>query len=161
MGQRAKKIFCISIRFKVFQVNWTTLFFWRDRVSCPRDYTDCDPCEALLCFMLFKTEGARHNNYVPRFDLKLSNFLFITPPRNRGGVIFSLQFVSVCVCVCVCLSVCCLCVRLNSCEQNSSQTNEPIWTRFSLNGCVEHWLKPYWNWLPWVKSQGHCDRKCI
>ena len=26
----------------------------------------------------------------------------ITPPRNRGGVIFSLQFVSVCVCVCVC-----------------------------------------------------------
>ena len=34
--------------------------------------------------------------------------LFVTPPRNRGGVIFSLQFVCVCVCVClsVCLSVC-------------------------------------------------------
>ena len=35
---------------------------------------------------------------------------FFTPPRNRGGVIFSLQFVCVsvclCVCVCVCLSVC-------------------------------------------------------
>ena len=33
-----------------------------------------------------------------------------TPPRNRGGVIFSLQFVcvclSVCLCVCVCLFVC-------------------------------------------------------
>ena len=34
-------------------------------------------------------------------------YFFITPPRNRGGVIFSLQFVclSVCVCVSVCLSV--------------------------------------------------------
>ena len=30
----------------------------------------------------------------------------ITPPRNRGGVIFSLQFVCVYVCVCVCVSVC-------------------------------------------------------
>ena len=30
----------------------------------------------------------------------------ITPPRNRGGLIFSLQFVCVCVCVSVCLSVC-------------------------------------------------------
>ena len=31
----------------------------------------------------------------------------ITPPRDRGGVIFSLQFDSVCVCVClsICLSV--------------------------------------------------------
>ena len=29
----------------------------------------------------------------------------VTPPRNRGGVIFSLQFVCVCVCVCVCLCV--------------------------------------------------------
>ena len=31
---------------------------------------------------------------------------FITPPRNRGGVIFSLQFVCVCVCLSVCLCVC-------------------------------------------------------
>ena len=28
---------------------------------------------------------------------------FITPPRNRGGIIFLLQFV--CLCVCVCVSV--------------------------------------------------------
>ena len=35
-------------------------------------------------------------------------FPFFTPPRNRGGVIYSLQFVCVCVsvCVCVCVSVC-------------------------------------------------------
>ena len=26
----------------------------------------------------------------------------ITPPRNRGEVLFSLQFVCVCVCLCVC-----------------------------------------------------------
>ena len=36
------------------------------------------------------------------------------------------------VCLCVCQSVC-LCVRV-SCEQNSSRTDEPIWTRFSLKG---------------------------
>ena len=56
----------------------------------------------------------------------------------------------------VCLSVC-VCV----CEQNSSRTNAPIWMRFSLNSCLLHWLKPYWNWWPWVKGQGHCDRKCF
>ena len=34
-------------------------------------------------------------------------FHIFTPPRNRGGAIFSLQFVclSVCVCLCVCVSV--------------------------------------------------------
>ena len=30
---------------------------------------------------------------------------FVTPPRNRGGVIFSLQFVCVFVYLCVCVSV--------------------------------------------------------
>ena len=33
----------------------------------------------------------------------LPNFHIFTPPRNRGGVIFLLQFV--CLCVCVCVSV--------------------------------------------------------
>ena len=45
---------------------------------------------------------------------------FFTPPRNRGGVIFSLQFV--CVCVCVCLYVC---VQLC------------LWTKFQPNGCTD------------------------
>ena len=40
----------------------------------------------------------------------------ITPPRNRGRVIFPLQFVCVSVCVTVRLS----------CEQNFSRTDEPI-----------------------------------
>ena len=61
----------------------------------------------------------------------------------------------------VCLSVC-LCVRI-SCEQNSSQTDAPIMMRFSLNGCLQHWLRPYWNWWPFLipnmsiswKKQGH------
>ena len=44
---------------------------------------------------------------------------------------------SVCMCVCVCVR--------NSCEQNSSQTDAPIWTRFWLNGCLQHWLGTYWN----------------
>ena len=62
---------------------------------------------------------------------------FFTPPRNRGGVIFSLQFVCLCVCVSVCLSVC---------EQNADWTDTPILTRSSLNSCLPHWLEPYWNW---------------
>ena len=82
-------------------------------------------------------------------------YFFFIPPRNRGGVIFSLQFVCVCVCVCVCL-----CVR-NSCEQNSSRTDAPIWMWFSLNGCLPHWLGPYWNWWPWVKGQGHSNLKHV
>ena len=78
--------------------------------------------------------------------------LFFTPPRNRGGVIFLLQF----VCVSVCLSVC-VCARLFFCEQNSSRMDTPIWTRFSQNNCFLHWLGPYWILWPWVKGQGHND----
>ena len=65
----------------------------------------------------------------------LKRLLNHTPPRNRGGVVFSLQFVSVCVCdgVCACL--------MFPCEQYSSRTDVPIWTRFSLNCCLPHWLK--------------------
>ena len=37
----------------------------------------------------------------------------------------------------------------------------PIWMRFSLNGCLPHWLKPYWNWWPWVNGQGHSDSMSI
>ena len=33
-------------------------------------------------------------------------FLFFSFILKRGGVIFSLQFVSVCVCVCACVYVC-------------------------------------------------------
>ena len=40
-------------------------------------------------------------------------FCFFTPPRNRGGVIFSLQFVCVCVCP------------------------EFLWTKFQPNGCTD------------------------
>ena len=46
---------------------------------------------------------------------------FITPPRNRGGVIFSLQFIYVCVCVCVCLCVC------------ESVCPDFLWTKFQPN----------------------------
>ena len=60
-------------------------------------------------------------------------YRIFTPPQNRGGVIFSLQFV--CVSVCVCMSVY---VSGTSCEQNSSRKDAPIWTRFSLNGCFPH-----------------------
>ena len=38
-------------------------------------------------------------------SIALLQLKLITPPRNRGGVIFSLQFVCVCVCLSVCVSV--------------------------------------------------------
>ena len=37
-----------------------------------------------------------------------------------------------------------VCVSNSPCEQISSRTDAPIWTRFLLNGCLAHWLGPYW-----------------
>ena len=54
-----------------------------------------------------------------KFEIDQSNgFDIITPPRNRGGVIFVLQFVCVCLSLCVCVCVCvyvCLSVGLSVC----------------------------------------------
>ena len=36
-----------------------------------------------------------------------------------------------------------VCVSDSACEQISSRTDAPIWTRFSQNGCLAHWLEPY------------------
>ena len=55
-------------------------------------------------------------------------FFCFTPLRNRG-IIFSLQRLFVCVCASIS-------------EQNFSWTDAPIWMRFSLNGCLLHWLRP-------------------
>ena len=60
---------------------------------------------------------------------KMSN-IWLHLHKNRGGVIFSLQFV--CLCVCVCLSVCL----------------SVLWTKFQSNGCTDleavfaKWLLP-------------------
>ena len=61
-------------------------------------------------------------------------------------------FTSVCLCLCECLSVC---------EQNANRTATPICTRSLLNSCLLQSLESYWNWWPWVKGQGHFNRKCI
>ena len=53
---------------------------------------------------------------------------FFTPPQNRGGVIFLLQFVCVCVCVCVCVRLC-------------------LWTNFQPNGCTDL-DAVFTKWLP-------------
>ena len=100
-------------------------------------------CEVELCHSLFVLRA---------YQVKGLNLFYTS--TNRGGFIFSLQF----VCVSVCLSVC---VSGYSCEQNSSRTDTLIWTRFSLNGCLHHWLGPYWNWWPWIKGQGHSGSKSI
>ena len=74
-----------------------------------------------------------------KYEVDRSNGLEnITPPRNRRGVKFSLQFV--CVCLCVCMSV-----------SDKVQAYSLIWTRFSLNGCLLHWLKSSWIGKLWLK----------
>ena len=65
------------------------------------------------------------------------------------------NFLAVYLCVCVCMSVC-----LSVSEQNSSQTDAPIWTRFSQNGCIPLWLGPYWNWWPWTSGQMSWSQWC-
>ena len=97
----------------------------------------------------FQTDWLTGSNISFSWHQKLN---LITRPQNRGRVIFSLQF----VCVCVCLPVC---VSVN--EQNSSQTNEPIWKWFSLNVWLSHWLEPYWNWWPLVEGKGHSNALSI
>ena len=77
------------------------------------------------------------------------NPFFYTSMKSWRGYIFTV------LCLCVCVSVC-LCVRL--CLWTKFQlTDTPIWTAIFANNCLPHWLKPYWNWWPWVKSQGHSD----
>ena len=55
-----------------------------------------------------KVKGHRHGDVCVLWMLLgffFHLFFFFTPPRNRGGFMFSLQIVSVCVCLSVCLSV--------------------------------------------------------
>ena len=94
---------------------------------------------------------------VPLINPTQNTFFFWWDFLHLHEIVEGLYFhcsLSVCLCVCVCLSVC---LSGNSCEQNSSRTDAPIWTRFSLNGCFPHWLGPYWIWWPWVKGKGHSD----
>ena len=53
----------------------------------------------LIQLTVLKFHENRLNN-----EVIMTSFL-ITPPRNCGGVIFSLQFVCLSVCVCVCMCV--------------------------------------------------------
>ena len=62
--------------------------------------------------------------------IHISMIPLITPPRNRGGVIFSLQFVCVSVCVCVYVSV-----------------RTFLWTKFQPNGCT-NLDAVFFKWMP-------------
>ena len=89
--------------------------------------------------MYYTTHGQNHRPFfffLKKWLLQYRRFNIVTPPRNRRGVIFSLQFVYVCVSVCLCV-----CVSCSACEQNSNRTDAPIWIWFSPNGCLLHWLK--------------------
>ena len=58
---------------------------------------------------------------------------FITPPRNRGGVIFSLQF----VCVCVCESVC----QLTKFKPNECTDLDLVFVKWFLTALARTLLK--------------------
>ena len=76
--------------------------------------------------------------------LNLVHEVNYTFTKSWRSYIFTSVCLSLYVCVCVCVCVClCVCVSNSTCEQNSSRTDEPIWTRFSLNGCLAHWLGPF------------------
>ena len=108
--------------------------------KCQTDF----PCNSLIDNYFFCTQRIRSRNFT--FAWKDIVFFILHLHEIVEGLYFH-SSLSLCVCVSVCLSVS-LCVRI-SCEQNSSRTVEPIWMRFSLNGCS--------NWWPWVKGQGHSD----
>ena len=92
--------------------------------------------QLLICWYFFKVISYNILNYISwifhlfeqvllTWHLELhiiltlkQEHLFVTPPQNRKGVIFLLQF------VCVCVSVC-LCVR------------HFLWTKFQPNGCID------------------------
>ena len=79
---------------------------------------------------------------------------YYTSTKSWKGYIF------ITVCLYVCQSVC----LMFACEQNSSQTYEPIWTRVSLNAAWPFWLEPYWKWWPpWIKprSRSHDITKYV
>ena len=127
---------------------------WQWTKFQPNGYTDLDTDFANLLLntltqtlLKFVTLGLRSRS-------QWHYIHFYTSTKSWRGYIFTPICLCVCVCVCVCLFVC---VSGTSCEQNSSRTDEPIWTRFLLNGCFLHWLGPYWYWWPWVKGQGHSD----
>ena len=83
----------------------------------------------------------------------LPRYLF-TPPQNRGGVIFLLQFV--CVSVCVCLSVC-LCVRRflwTKFQPNGWTTLGAFFAKWLLTALAQTLLKLM---TVLVKGQGHSD----
>ena len=66
-----------------------------------------------------------------RYHCVFLYLFYIYTKSRKGYILFSLQFVWSAVCVFVCVSG-------SACEQNSSRTDEQIWTQFSRNGCFSH-----------------------
>ena len=102
--------------------NWST---WSLSGSQPIE--DSHP---MSCLSVEPSQDLMLRSTVSFFSASNIRALF-APPLNRGGVIFSLQFVCVSVCVCVCVSV-----------------RTFLWTKFQPNGCTDldavfaKWLLP-------------------
>ena len=90
------------------QLRTSSHFYWLADIRWQNTFRVCSNFEVIVRILVF---GICWNNAYFSFDclvvkFKLRTFYIFTSPRNRGGVIFSLQFVCMSVCLCVCLSVC-------------------------------------------------------
>ena len=104
----------------------------------------------IKAYFWFFENSAKGRNVSPRtqlFPFIDLHIVFTSPSRG---------YICIAVCLWVCVSVfVCVCVSVS--EQNTSQRDALIWTRFSLNGCLPHWLEPYWDCWPRVTGQGQSD----
>ena len=111
--------------------------------------------EINLNWTLLRLSHLTRHHKVRESYIFIEKNILITPPRNHGGGIFSLQFVCLCVCMCVCVR---LSVWLCVCQWTKFQPNGSTdLDTFLLGSCLLHRLGPKWNWWPWVKGQGHND----
>ena len=83
--------------------------------------------------------------------LKQQPWWVFTPPQNRGGVIFSLQFV--CVSVCLCVRLC----LLTKFQPNGCTDLDAVLAKRLFSTLAQNLLKL----VTMVKDQGHCYQKCM
>ena len=117
--------------------------------------TDYIYLHKMLQILIFAFTGKKNvSEKIKVFDLCIPIFLYIClffyyQTSTKSGRSYIFPAVCLCVCLSVCMSVCLsLCVCLNAYKKKSNRTLLSTWTRFSLNGCLPHWLEPFWNLWP-------------
>ena len=87
------------------------------------------------------TSGQGHNSRSKVTDVEVLWMLVVL--LHLHGIMEGLYFhcsLSLCVCLCVCPAL--------LVNKISAERMHRFGRSFSLNGCLLHWLEPYWNWWP-------------